>query len=284
MDNKKVWFITGASKGLGLSLVKQLLQQGHKVAATSRSLPDLISAAGDKHNDFLPLAVDLVSETSVGKAIEAAIAHFGKIEVVVNNAGYGQLGGIEELTDKEVRDNFDTNVFGALNVIRQVMPSLRAQGSGHIFNISSIAGFTGSFPGWGIYCATKFAMNGFSESLAMEAKPFGVKVTIVAPGYFRTNFLDNGSMRVPQNPIDDYKDVRDSQDAHQNAINGNQPGDPEKAVAVIIRMASEENPPLYLYLGQDAYDMANVKLDAVSKELETWKETTIATGFEKVTP
>ncbi|QMW06206.1 oxidoreductase [Spirosoma foliorum] len=277
--SKKVWFVTGASKGLGLSLVKQLLEQGFQVAATSRNKDDLRRAVSVDNESFLPLAVDLKTETSVDQAINATIAQFGHIDVVVNNAGYGLLGSLEELTDREARENFDVNVFGSLNVIRAVMPHLREQQSGHIFNISSIGGFTGNFPGFGIYCATKFAVEGFSESLAAEAKAFGINVTIVSPGYFRTDFLTASSLGVPSRQIDAYEAVRASQQAHQAEINGNQPGDPEKAVAALIQVASAENPPLHLFLGQDAYDMAYTKINSVQSDLETWKAVTVSTGF-----
>lgn len=283
MDTQKVWFITGASQGLGLSLAKQLLQQGHYVAATSRRVEELSKAVAWKNEGFLPLAVNLTLVESVGQAIEQTVNHFGRIDAVVNNAGYGLAGSLEELTDQEARENFDINVFGSLNVIRKVMPYLRKQQSGHIFNISSIGGFFGLFPGWGIYCATKFAVAGFSESLAAEVKSFGIKVTAVEPGYFRTGFLSSGSSGVPKNPIEAYADVRESQNVHQNQLNGNQTGDPEKAVAVLIRMASEPNPPLHLFLGQDAYDLAYEKIKAVQQELETWKEIITATAFEQET-
>lgn len=278
MISDKVWFVTGASKGLGLSLVKQLLNNGHKVAATSRSIADLSKAvnAGD---NFLPLAVSLVNEESVTDAINKAISRFGRIDVVVNNAGYGLTGSLEELSDKEARDNFDVNVFGSLNVIRAVMPHLRAQQSGHIFNISSIGGFTSSFPGFGIYCATKFAVTGFSGALAEEVKEFGVKVTVVLPGYFRTNFLNPDSLNVPKNEIEDYKKVREIESAHQNSINGNQAGNPEKASAVIIEVAGAPDAPLNLFLGQDAYDFAYQKIEAVKGDLENWKGLTTSTGF-----
>jgi NAD(P)-dependent dehydrogenase (short-subunit alcohol dehydrogenase family) len=278
MDNKKVWFITGASKGLGLSLVKKLLHEGFKVSATSRKVGELVQAVGTSGN-FLPLAVDLKTETSVREAIEQTVSHFGRIDVVVNNAGFGLTGSLEELSDVEARENFDVNVFGSLNVIRQAMPHLRKQKGGHIINISSIGGFTGAFQGWGIYCATKFALSGLSESLAEEAKAFGVHVTVVEPGYFRTNFLASDSMVIPANPMDVYQAVRDSQELHQNSINGNQPGDPEKAVAAIIDITAEKNPPLHLFLGEDAYDMAQTKIAAVQKELEHWKKVTVSTGF-----
>jgi NAD(P)-dependent dehydrogenase (short-subunit alcohol dehydrogenase family) len=280
MENKKVWFVTGASKGLGLTLVQKLLANGFQVAATSRNIEDLKQAVGAENELFLPLAVDLKSEASVQEAIEKTVATFGQVDIIVNNAGYGLTGSIEELTDEETRDNFDVNVFGSLNVIRKSLPYLRAQQSGHIFNIASIGGFYGDFPGFAIYCATKFAVVGFSESLAAEMRPFGIKVTVVEPGYFRTNFLASGSLGVPKNEIADYKEVREVQRAHQEDINGAQAGDPEKAADALIRIAAEANPPLNLFLGQDAFDMAHVKIQAVQQDLATWKDLTVSTGFE----
>ena len=225
MKKQKTWFITGASKGFGLALVKQLLNRGEKVAATSRSIQELVKAVGE-HQNFLPLSVDIKNEESVESAIQKTVEKFEAMDVVVNNAGYGIAGSLEELTDEEIRTNFDVNVFGALNVIRKAMPYLREQGSGHIFNISSIGGFVGNYPGFAVYCATKFALQAISEGLAAEVKSFGVKVTDVAPGYFRTNFLDAGSLATPKREIEAYKEVRAMQKLHQQTINGNQPGDP----------------------------------------------------------
>lgn len=279
MDTQKVWFVTGASKGLGLSLVKQLLNSGYKVAATSRKLTDLSQAVGE-HENFLPLAVDITTEESVANAVADTITRFGKIDVVVNNAGYGLTGSLEELSDEEARENFNVNVFGSLNVIRQVMPHLRAQQSGQIFNISSVGGFTGNFPGFGIYCATKFAVHGFTESLAAEAKAFNVKATVVYPGYFRTNFLQPDSLVTPRNEIAAYKDVRAVQAAHQNDINGNQAGDPDKAALVLIAVAESPQAPVHLFLGEDAYHMADLKIDIIKADLAAWQEQATATGFE----
>ncbi|KQS34591.1 SDR family NAD(P)-dependent oxidoreductase [Pedobacter sp. Leaf194] len=278
MENKKVWFVTGASKGLGLTLVKKLLSKGYDVAATSRNVEDLSKAVGSFSN-FLPLSVDLMSEESVEKAVGQTISKFGQLDFVVNNAGYGMLGALEELSDQESRQNFDVNVFGSLNVIRKVLPQMRKQQSGHIFNISSIGGFSGNFPGFGIYCATKFAVAGFTESLAAEVKPLGIKATVVEPGYFRTSFLNPDSLAVPKNPIDAYKEVRDSQAAHQNDINNQQPGDPEKASDVIISVAESNNAPLHLFLGPDAYELANAKIADVQRDMESWKALATATNF-----
>jgi NAD(P)-dependent dehydrogenase (short-subunit alcohol dehydrogenase family) len=281
MENNKVWLVTGASKGLGLALVKKLLSEGYKVAATSRNLSDLNQAVDANSEQFLPLAVNLTNEDSVQEAVELTVKTFGKIDVVVNNAGYGLLGGIEELTDREARDNFEVNVFGSLNVIRKALPYLRAQKSGHILNVSSIGGFTGAFAGGGIYCATKFAVNGFSETLSAEVAPFGIKVTIVQPGYFRTNFLSAGSLAVPQNQIADYQNVRDTVNFHQNDMDQQQAGDPEKAAAAMISITNEANPPLNLFLGEDAYGLAEKKLAFVQNELETWKELTLSTAIQQ---
>jgi NAD(P)-dependent dehydrogenase (short-subunit alcohol dehydrogenase family) len=279
MKNKKVWLVTGASKGLGLSLVNLLLKQGHSVAATSRNKQALVKAVGANEN-FLPLEMDIVNEKSVQEGVQQILNQFGHIDVVVNNAGYGLIGSLEELSDAEVRADFDANVFGSLNIIRTVMPHLRQQQSGHIFNISSIGGFTGDFPGWGIYCATKFAMAGFTESLAQEVKDFNVKVTLILPGYFRTNFLSSGSLVVPANPIAAYEAVRQSQDFHQTTMDQNQQGDPEKAAQVMIDVANEEKAPLYLFLGNDAYEIAQKKLAFIQNEVEEWKEYTVSTSYE----
>lgn len=199
--------------------------------------------------------------------------------MLVNNAGYGLVGGVEELTDAEARRNFDVNVFGSLNVIRAAMPQLRNQGSGHIVNFSSIAGVTGSFPAFGIYCATKFAVNGFTEALALEAKPFGIKTTLVLPGYFRTNFLESDSIVTPQNQMQEYTEVRAMQQAHEEQIRGNQPGDPVKGVAEVIKMTEAENAPLYFFLGSDAVKMAGQKLDFLKSEIEAWREASTSTDF-----
>jgi NAD(P)-dependent dehydrogenase (short-subunit alcohol dehydrogenase family) len=279
----KVWYVTGASQGLGLSLVKKLLAEGYRVAATSRNATALAKAVGADKDVFLPLAVSLTDENSVKKSIVDTVNHFGSIDIVVNNAGYGLAGALEELTDKEARANFDINVFGALNVIRQAMPYLRKQQSGHIFNVASVGGFTGGFPGFGIYCATKFAMQGFTESLAHEVKDFGIYATVVMPGYFRTNFLTADSLRVPENEIADYKTVRAVQDAHTNEYNGNQAGDPDKAADVLIKVAAMQQPPIHLFLGEDAYQLAEVKMDTVKKDMDQVKKWATATGFAKQT-
>jgi NAD(P)-dependent dehydrogenase (short-subunit alcohol dehydrogenase family) len=276
---KQVWFVTGASKGLGLALVKKLIAAGHSVAATSRNAEELAKAAAATPDRFMALNMDLSNEKNIAQAIQQTVDSFGKIDVVVNNAGYGLVGGLEELSDAETRANFETNVFGSLNVIRQVLPQLRKQKSGHILNVASIGGFIGSFPGFGIYCATKFAMHGFSEALAVEVKPFGIQVTIVSPGYFRTNFLESSSLRTPANPMGEYKLVREQQATHQNSYNGNQPGDPDKAADVMIAVAARQDAPVHLFLGADAYNMAEQQISTIEADLENMRALATATNF-----
>ena len=279
MNTRKTWLITGASKGLGLTLAKKLLAQGYNVAATSRTMDALKAAVNIETPNFLPLAMNIVDEADVEKVIAQAVEHFGNIDVVVNNAGYGQIGGLEELTDQEARTNFDVNVFGSLNVIRKALPYLRAQKNGHIFNISSIGGFTGGFPAFGVYCASKFAVHGFTESLYHEVKPFGINVSLVMPGYFRTNFLEGGSIAKPKNEIEAYENVRAVQNAHVQEINANQPGDPEKAAEVMIAVANQAEPALHLFLGADAYQAANDKIELVQKDMEEFKSLATNTAF-----
>jgi NAD(P)-dependent dehydrogenase (short-subunit alcohol dehydrogenase family) len=279
MDTKKVWLVTGASKGLGLTLVKTLLDQGYRVAATSRSLSALENAVG-KHEAFLPLQVDLMNEESVESAISQVLNHYGHLDVVVNNAGYGQNGTLEEISDAEARQNFDVNVFGMLNVIRKAMPHLREQRSGHFFNIASIGGMVGDFPGFGIYCATKFAVVGFTEALSVEANPFGIHTTLVYPGYFRTDFLSDDSLKLAKNRMDVYAEARESERLHKEEIAGNQLGDPEKAAEVLIKVAESDNPALHLFLGSDAYGMAQQKLKTLETALEATKELSHSTDFK----
>jgi len=280
MKTKKVWYVTGASKGLGLSLVKALLSQGYRVAATSRNASDLGKEVGTNAN-FLPLGVDIADEGSVRESIAKTLKAFGTIDVVVNNAGYGQLGTLEETTDAEARENFDVNVFGTLNVIRSVMAHFREKKAGHIINISSIAGFLGGFPGWGLYNATKFAVAGLTEALAAEAKSHGITATIVYPGYFKTNFLKKGSLRLAKSPIADYKEARELEVIHDTQIIGNQPGDPERAAIAFIELAESKNPPMHLFLGSDSFNMAKGKIETLQQELSANEALSKSTDFAK---
>ncbi|PSL28860.1 SDR family NAD(P)-dependent oxidoreductase [Chitinophaga ginsengisoli] len=277
MSDKKVWFVTGASKGLGLSLVKQLLATGQLVAATSRKKADLINAVGIESEQFLPLETDLTNETSVANAIDKTIATFDRIDVVVNNAGYGIGGSIEELSDDEARDSFDVNVFGTLNVIRKAMPYMRAQRSGHIINISSIAGIAPA-TGWAVYGAAKHAVIGLSEVLAEDVKEFGIKVTVVAPGAFRTSFLTEESLVIAKEPIPEYSAIRSSHERYKN-MDGTQIGSPEKAANALIAIVNEQKPPVYLLLGSDAYARGLAKLELLKNAFKEREELTMSTDF-----
>ncbi|MBO9691863.1 SDR family NAD(P)-dependent oxidoreductase [Chryseobacterium sp.] len=279
METKKVWFVTGASKGLGFELVKKLLSEGFQVAATSRTVESLIATIGETSENFLPLSVNITDNNDIKSAIAKTVEYFGQIDVVVNNAGYGQIGTLEELTDEEARENYAVNVFGTLNVIRNAMPYLREQRSGNIFNISSVGGYSGNFPGWGIYCSTKFAVAGFTEALAEEVKDFGVHATVVYPGYFRTDFLNKDSVKPPANPIQAYEAARTSEQAHLNEINGNQPNDPAKAADVLIQISKEKNPPVHLLLGVGTMEFLNNKIDILKKDAEKWENLTVSTAI-----
>jgi NAD(P)-dependent dehydrogenase (short-subunit alcohol dehydrogenase family) len=279
MKNAKIWLVTGASQGLGLSLVKKLLESGHNVAATTRYIKSIENEIGPVSASFLPLAVDVTSQSDVHQAVNEVIAHFGTIDVLVNNAGYGQTGAVAELTDKEIRQVFDVNFFSQINFIREVMPVLKEKNSGHIFNIGSIGGYTGEFPGLGIYSATKFAISGMTEALSVEGKAFGVKVTLVYPGGFRTNFFEPTSIKNPVKPQEDYSTVHTAQ-AQMQSHSGNQEGDPDKFSDVLIGVSEMKNPPVHLFLGADAYAIAHEKAKKVQEELEKFKSLSISTGFE----
>jgi NAD(P)-dependent dehydrogenase (short-subunit alcohol dehydrogenase family) len=277
-QTEKVWFITGASKGLGAELVKRLISEGYRVVATSRKKQALIDVIG-QHENFVPLTMDVTSDADVKRAVEEAVAAYGRLDVIVNNAGYSQIGAVEELSAEEVKKNFDVNVFGPLHVIRHTAPLLRKQRSGHIFNIASIGGFVGNFPAFGIYCSTKFAMAGYTEALAVELEPFGVHTTLVYPGYFRTNFLEKDSAMKPANPIEDYTNARQVEAQHLDEINRNQPNDPGKAAEVFIELSKQEKPPVHFFMGVGAADFVKEKIDAIKAALEANKELAESTAI-----
>ena len=275
MQNTKVWFVTGASKGLGLSLVRLLLSLGYKVAATSRDVKELEKVVG-ANPDLLPLQVDITKDESVKVAVRKAVEQFGRLDVVVNNAGYSLFGSMEEVSENEFRQSLDVNVVGPVNVIRAVMPYLRGQRSGHVINISSLAGYKG-YGNAASYCTAKFAMVGLSESLAEEVKAFGIKVTVVAPGYFRTSFLEKGSLVIAKNRIQEYGG--DQLLAMMEQMDGNQPGDPDKLVKALVRITEDKNPPVHLLMGPDTYQTVVEKRKEDEIEMEAWKSTSISTNF-----
>ncbi|WP_329452883.1 oxidoreductase [Streptomyces sp. NBC_01724] len=278
-SSARTWFITGSSQGLGLELVKNLLVRGNHVAATARDAARLCENLGEHASSelFLPLQVDLTDENSIKNAVHRTGERFGSIDVLVNNAGYGLLGSVEETSDAEARAMFDINLFGLWNVTRAVLPLMRAKRRGHIINMSSIYGLVAG-AGWGLYNATKFAVEGLSEALALEVEPFGISVTLIEPGYFRTNFLTAGSLAMPKSTIDAYSAVRDMTKEHER-IEGSQLGDPVRAAEAIIDVASRSPAPLRLLLGSDALQLATQKIEDLTAGIGQNKEATLSTDF-----
>ena len=278
MNTPKVWYVTGASQGLGLTLVKKLLACGYRVAATSRNAQALKTAVGViDSNRFLALAVDLNNPDCIDESIRQTLTAFGGIDVLVNNAGYGMTGVVEETAEEHISDIFSVNVLAVIEVTKRVIPVMREQASGHIINIGSVAGFAGA-PGWAIYSATKAAIAAFSEVLALDVKEFGIKVTVIEPSGFRTGFLNESSLALIPNVTDGYSAVKDTQTSYLSA-NGSQPGDPERAAEIFIELAESPEAPEHLFLGRDAYNRAAEKLKAMSTELEEWKEVSIHADF-----
>ncbi|GAA2672758.1 MULTISPECIES: SDR family oxidoreductase [Actinosynnema] len=266
MTTPATWFVTGASKGLGLELVRQLLARGANVAATSRSADRLRAALADEDTTrLLPLTVDLADEADVRRAVTAAAERFGGLDVVVNNAGYGYLAAVEETTAEAVRDMLDVQVVGVWNVLRAALPVLREQRSGRVVNVSSVLGLV-SLPGWALYCAGKFALEAMTEALAGEVAEHGVEVTLVEPGYFRTSFLSPDSLALPETTTDHYPAIRRMVADHR-ALQGSQLGDPVRGAAEIIARASVAGAPLRQVLGSDSHAYATAKVDALRANL-----------------
>ena len=279
MNNSKVWYVTGASQGLGLTLVKKLLDHGYRVAATSRNAHTLGQAVGlTDRNRFLPLAVDLNNPDSIDESIQQTLRTFGGIDVVVNNAGYGMAGTVEETAEQDIRNIFNVNVLATINVVKRVLPVMRSQQSGYIINIGSVAGFVGA-PGWSVYSATKAAVAAFSEVIALDVKGFGIKVTVVEPSGFRTGFLTENSLAITATKIEGYESVKNTQNRYL-AMNGQQAGDPDRAAEIFMELAESGEPPMHLFLGNDAYNRASEKLAGMVAELEKWKSTTTGADFK----
>jgi NAD(P)-dependent dehydrogenase (short-subunit alcohol dehydrogenase family) len=272
-----VWFVTGAARGLGAAIVTEALARGHQVAATGRDIAALHDAFTESSN-LLVLAADVTDERQMRAAVYATVERFGRIDVLVNNAGRGQVGAVEEVPDRAARAVFDTNVFGVLNTLRAALPTLRAQRSGHVINISSIGGFTGA-PGWGLYAGTKFAVEGLSEALRGELEPLAVSVTIVEPGGFRTDFLEGSSLHVETFVIDDYAATAGATRAHVATASHTQRGDPAKAAVAIVDLPDALEPPLRLQLGADSVERVEAKLDLMRREVATWRTVAVATDL-----
>ncbi|RQS14802.1 oxidoreductase [Burkholderia sp. Bp8998] len=274
---KRVWFITGASRGIGALIAEAALADGNAVVAAGRNIPAIVERLGDSAA-LLAVELDVTNETHAKAAVQAAIETFGRIDVLVNNAGFGLLGAVEESADADVRRMYDTNVFGLLNVTRAVLPTMRSNRSGHVINISSIGGYRAA-AGFGVYSSTKFAVEGITEALHAELKPLGVHATVVEPGYFRTDFLDASSLAVAPHVIDDYDETSGAVRRHTVQLNHNQPGDPAKLAAAMISLVDAPNPPLRLPLGTDTLAAIAAKNAYVAQETETWKALSASTDF-----
>lgn len=279
-NDSKVWFITGASRGFGLELTRAALARGDRVVATARR-PETVAAAVGEHANLLSVALDVTSEAQAIAAAEAADARFGRIDVLVNNAGYGLLGAVEEASAKEVEQQFATNVFGVLAVTRAVLPQMRRQRSGHVINISSIGGYA-AYPGWGVYGATKFAVEGLTEALDAELAPLGVRATVVEPGFFRTDFLDDSSLVRVRSEIGAYAETVGAMRGHMASANHQQPGDPVKLAAALLALADSETPPVRLPLGSDTVARIAEKHRKVEAELSAWRALAVSTDHDDV--
>ncbi|PLP60645.1 short-chain dehydrogenase/reductase [Mesorhizobium loti] len=271
------WFITGASSGLGKALAEAVLERGWRAAITARN-PDALAALASRHGErALTLQLDVTDKTSIEQAVAAAEAQFGTIDVLVNNAGYGYLAAIEEGSDREIRAQFETNVFGLVAVTKGVLPGMRTRRRGHIFTVSSLGGLV-AFAATGYYHASKFAVEALSESLSHEVKPLGIKVTIVEPGAFRTDWAGR-SMVESKTVIDDYAETAGKRREATRTGSGRQPGDPVRAAAAIISAFEASEPPLRLLLGAAALTIARQRLDALRENFDSWAETTLSVDF-----
>ena len=272
---KKTWYVTGISRGFGKTLAVELLNQGCFVVGTTRS-----GESDLKHDRLRTLKLDVTQPEEVKSSLSEARRLLERIDVVVNNAGFGIIGAIEEVNLEEAKRVFETNLFGTLNVTQAALPYLRQQQSGHIVNFSSVSGFKGR-AGMGIYNATKFAVEGFSEALAEEVKPFGIAVTIVEPGAFRTDFLTGHSLLRASRVIEAYRESSGKIREWADQLQGHQPGDPVLAMKVLIQAVNSPEPSLRLPLGADAIEQMKKKLEEVGADIRRWEGLSLTTGFEQ---
>jgi NAD(P)-dependent dehydrogenase (short-subunit alcohol dehydrogenase family) len=273
----RTWFITGASRGFGTLIAEQALRAGDAVIATARNPQDITDRLGDPPN-LLAVRLDVTREDEAHQAVAAGIKRFGRIDVLINNAGFGVLGAVEETSASETERLFATNVFGLLNVTRAVLPHLRAQRSGRVINISSIGGYQ-AYMGWGVYGSTKFAVEGITEALHQELAPLGIQATVVEPGFFRTDFLDEQSLIKTQLELPDYDETVGKMRAFAEAANHAQPGDPRKFAEAMLALVNAPNPPLRLALGSDTVARIEAKNRLVAQELADWNELAFSTDF-----
>ena len=271
-----VWLITGSSRGLGRALAEAVLAAGHNLVATARD-PKQLSDLVERYRDQVrAVALDVTDERAAAAAMESAVDAFGRIDVLVNNAGYGDLSSIEDTTMKSFRTQIETNLFGVINVTKAAIPLMRREGSGHILQFASIGGRVGPI-GRGAYAAAKWGVEGFSEVLAKEVGPLGLKVTIIEPGGFRTDFAGSSQTIGPDNPV--YAKTVGAVARFQRDFNGKQPGDPSRAAAAILTIAGTENPPLRLLLGSDAVRAAEEAERARIESDNKWRDLSVSTDF-----
>ncbi|WP_406632746.1 oxidoreductase [Amycolatopsis sp. WGS_07] len=278
-NNAPVWFITGCSSGLGRALATAVLERGLRAVVTARDperVADLVAAHPGR---AVAVALDVTDQQQITNAVAEAHSVFGQIDVLVNNAGYGYLAAVEEGEDTEIRALFEANVFGLMAMTRAVLPGMRARRSGHVVSVSSLGGLA-AFGATGYYHATKFAVEGFTESLAAEVGPLGIGVTIVEPAAFRTNW-SGPSMRESAIRIDDYAETAGARRTSTLATYGKQPGDPDRAATAVLDAVTSAEPPLRLLLGQAAYDIATARLDTLRKTFDDWRDVTLSADFPK---
>lgn len=275
----KVWLVTGSASGIGAGIALAALAAGDRVVATDLDLERLNVTYAGFGDQVLTAQLDIRDQTQAHTAVSACVEHFGRLDVLVNNAGYGQFGPFEEVEPEAIERQFATNVMGTFNVTRAVLPVLRKQRSGHVINMSSNGGFKG-VAGASMYSATKFALEGFSESLAQEITGFGIKLTLVEPGAFRTDFLDSRSLKLGSGEIPDYDEYRARAQAVFAARNHQQVGDPARLGVAVVHLVNEPHPPLRFIAGADALKVVEDKLEAVAEETARWRELTLSTDFQ----
>ncbi|UCH46969.1 MAG: SDR family NAD(P)-dependent oxidoreductase [Betaproteobacteria bacterium] len=272
-----VWFVTGCSTGLGRALAQRVLEHGHRAVVTARNIEQISDIVADYAETALAIGLDVNDHAQVDAAIAQAGEKFGAIDVLVNNAGYGYLAAVEEGDDRDVRDMFETNFYSLVALIRKVLPGMRAQGSGHIINISSVGGLVGA-PSSGFYNATKFAVEGLTEALAKEVEPLGIRVTAIEPGPFRTDWAGR-SLKQAKNPIAAYADTAAARRAQITGYSGKQPGDPLRAADAIIKVVESDDPPHNLILGKNGLDRVRAKLAALMQSIDDWEDVTLSTDY-----
>jgi NAD(P)-dependent dehydrogenase (short-subunit alcohol dehydrogenase family) len=273
----KVWLITGCSTGFGRELAQLVLKLGYRAGVASRNTDDVKDIVADYPDTAIALQLDVTKADEITAAVKTVKDKFGEIDVLVNNAGIGYFGAIEESEEDEVRRMFEINFFGLANMTKAVLPLMRAQRSGHILNVASIGGLVG-FPAVGFYNATKFAVDGYSESLSKETAHLGIKVTVIAPSGFRTDWAGR-SANNSKIVIDDYKESAGANKDTIRGYSGKQPGDPQRAAEAIVKAVESENPPLRLLLGKAALKGARNKLELLKKDFDTWEDTTTGADF-----